>query len=387
MTSLVLLTLFTMKKIFRSIHLYLSLAAGIFIMIACSTGCIMVFEEEINQFIYPDRFYVKREVHKIALDHLVKIARNKKYEATFIRLYTDPERSVEINLIPADHKSVQLVQRKNSITAFMNPYNGEVLDFYNKRASFFFKVEMLHRFLLSKKGGLGQYLIGYSTFFFFFIVITGFILWWPKTKLILKQRLKIKWDGSYKRLLHDLHVVIGFYTSIFLIIMVMTGLMMGFNWINKGIYSLTNSTVKRSESPHSNIADEQSSLTLDHLEQILERDFKDVTYYHIKVPKNKNDVFSVSIQHAGFRSNNVNTYYLDQYSGKIIRSELFSDKNLGEKIHSFIKPVHTGEIFGLSTKIINFMVCLLTLSFPVTGVWMWLNRLKKRKKKRTVRHS
>ncbi len=60
---------------------------------------------------------------------------------------------------------------------------------------------------------------------------------------------------------------------------------------------------------------------------------------------------------------------------------MFSDKNLGQRIRSYVKPIHTGQLFGMPTKILNFILALLTFSFPVTGVIMWLNRIKKREKK------
>ena len=44
--------------------------------------------------------------------------------------------------------------------------------------------------------------------------------------------------------------------------------------------------------------------------------------------------------------------------------------------------MHVGSIFGVTSKIIAFLVCILGVTFPVTGVVMWLNRLKKKKDKK-----
>jgi len=96
----------------------------------------------------------------------------------------------------------------------------------------------LHRWLLG--GDTGKLIVGICTLLFLFILITGIILWWPKTKNILLHRLKIKSNGGWKRLNHDLHIVLGFYCAIFLFLFAFTGLAGSFSWFNKGIYKATN---------------------------------------------------------------------------------------------------------------------------------------------------
>jgi uncharacterized iron-regulated membrane protein len=58
----------------------------------------------------------------------------------------------------------------------------------------------------------------------------------------------------------------------------------------------------------------------------------------------------------------------------------FEDRSLGAQVRSTFKPVHTGSIGGIPTKIIAFITCLFGVSFPVTGVIMWINRTRKKKK-------
>jgi uncharacterized iron-regulated membrane protein len=41
--------------------------------------------------------------------------------------------------------------------------------------------------------------------------------------------------------------------------------------------------------------------------------------------------------------------------------------------------VHVGSIWGLPSKIIAVIVCILGASFPVTGTILWLNRTRKKK--------
>ena len=80
-----------------------------------------------------------------------------------------------------------------------------------------------------------------------------------------------------------------------------------------------------------------------------------------------------------FQGSATDAVYIDQYSGKVLGTLKFEERSLGARVRSTFKPVHTGSIWGTPSKIIAFIVCLFVVSFPITGVVMWLNRIKKRK--------
>src|SRR5678810_150561 len=89
-----------MKIFFRRIHLWLSLAAGTVILICCLTGALLVFQKELEQAFHHNRYFVEQGKQKLSLDQLVKIVKehNAASKINGIRIYTDPERSAEINI-------------------------------------------------------------------------------------------------------------------------------------------------------------------------------------------------------------------------------------------------------------------------------------------------
>nr|WP_067060194.1 PepSY-associated TM helix domain-containing protein [Mucilaginibacter sp. L294] len=406
-----------MKIFFRNIHLYLSLAAGIVILCSCITGTILVFEKEINHKLHPERYYVTPMGQRLPLQQLVKDALKQvpKAKLASVMVYNDAERSVEIGAIipekknkgdkdrnkkeaPAEKgktgenlkdKKPKEAARANT-TLFVNPYTGELLGQYSKRQTFLFTVEMLHRFLLAGKDSAGDMVVGLSTLLFLFILITGVILWWPKTRNIMRQRLKIKFDGSGKRLTHDLHIVTGFYTSLFLIVTVLTGLVMSFKWANNALYTITGSKQQKEEAkaPESKYEAGLKPLLFEQALAGIGDKITTAEFYSIRAPRDSAGTYSINILEQGKTENASDSYTIDQYSGKIIATQLFGDKSLGQRVRSYVKPVHTGSVYGLPTKILSFIICLLACIFPVTGVMMWLNRIKKKKpaKKRLVRH-
>ncbi len=396
-----------MKVFFRTIHLYLSLAAGVIIFCSCLTGTMLVFEKEIQQALNPQRYFVKPEDKRLPISALTAgvLKQIPKSKLATVTVYEDPERTVEVALIVPEKKDKKAVgapkaekhagahtkkdakpkdAERSNLTAFVNPYTGQIVDQFNRRQTFLYSVEMFHRYLLGGKNSLGDWVISLSTLFFLVILITGVILWWPKTKVIMKQRLKIKWGGSGKRLTHDLHIVTGFYTSIFLIIISASGLVMTFKWANSTLFFLTNSKVVAKEDIKAPLSAYQSGVTAISPETAigaLGSKITDAENFTIRYPKDTAAVYTFNVLKKGSVELATDTYYIDQYSGKIAGSALYADKSLGQRIRGVIKPIHTGSIYGWPTQVLAFLITLVSLIFPVTGVMMWLNRTSKKKKK------
>jgi uncharacterized iron-regulated membrane protein len=70
-----------------------------------------------------------------------------------------------------------------------------------------------------------------------------------------------------------------------------------------------------------------------------------------------------------------------EHFGKTAVVERFADKPFGAKIAATIRTLHFGDVTGLSSKIISFIACLLATSFPITGVMLWIKKLRNRRKK------
>lgn len=395
-----------MKVFFRTIHLYLSLAAGVIIFCSCLTGTMLVFEKEIQQALHPQRYFVKAQDKRLPLAVLTEdvLKQIPKSRLATVMVYDDPERSVEVGLIVPEKKDKKPVAalkadkhagahgkkdtkakdaESSNLTAFVNPYTGQIIDRFNRRQTFLYSVEMFHRYLLGGKNSLGDWVISISTLFFLVILITGVVLWWPKTKVIMKQRLKIKWGGSGKRLTHDLHIVTGFYTSIFLIIICASGLVMTFKWANNTLFFLTNSKIVGKEDIKAPLSVYQSGIAAispDSAVSALGDKTTNAESYAIRYPRDTAAVYTFNVLKKGSVELATDVYYVDQYSGKLVGSVLYADKSLGQRIRGVIKPIHTGSIYGWPTQILAFLITLVSLIFPVTGVMMWLNRTRKKEK-------
>lgn len=99
----------------------------------------------------------------------------------------------------------------------------------------------MHRWLLDsmkQDGGifLGKMIVGTSTLMFVFVLISGVVVWWPRTRKALKNSLKIVANKGWRRFWYDLHVAGGMYALVFLLAMALTGLTWSFQWYRTGFY-------------------------------------------------------------------------------------------------------------------------------------------------------
>ncbi|MDB5253806.1 MAG: hypothetical protein JWP27_2975 [Flaviaesturariibacter sp.] len=375
-----------MHVFFRRIHLYLGLAAGLVILIACLTGAVLVFEKDLQQATSPHRYFVKAQGVRQPLAVLADAVRDSFPAGTLtgVKVYTDPGRTVEVTIAfpkaPVAKKATS-AERAPAFTIFVNPYTAEVLQKYSYRETAFYKVFALHRWLLGTDKGPGKMIVGIATLIFLFILLTGIILWWPKTRAILSGRLRVKWAGGWKRLTHDLHIVLGFYSSIFLFVIAFTGLPWSFEWFNNGIYKVTGSPLKAPPPPPSAYQAGVPPITPDRALETASTVYPRAVFFSISIPKDSTDPLLVSaLPERAVHESATDAVYLDRYTGAVLQTLRYSERSAGARARSTFKPVHTGSIWGLPSKVVAFVVCLLGASFPVTGTIMWLNRKRKKKK-------
>lgn len=78
----------------------------------------------------------------------------------------------------------------------------------------------LHRWLLDSMkadGGVfwGKMIVGVSTLLFVVVLISGIVIWWPRTRKALKNSLRISVGRGFRRFWYDLHVAGGMYALFF----------------------------------------------------------------------------------------------------------------------------------------------------------------------------
>lgn len=355
-----------MRAVLLQVHLWLGLATGLVLVVVCATGAVLVFEDEIEEALHPERYRVEAVGERLPLDAVVARVRAAAPDAeiTGVTVSTDRERSLELS-----------AGRGHSV--FADPYTGEVLGEFVYRETAMFTVFALHRWLLADD--VGKRIVGVSTLLFLLVLVTGVVTWWPKNRRQLKDRLLVKTKAGWKRLNFDLHVSLGIYTAALLFVMAFTGLAWSFEWFNDAIYWVTGSSQERSEPPTVPERERAERLPLDAAYAAAVAALPASASYSIGLPGDGEGPLSVRAVPLGAPHERASdTVHLDPATGQVLALEPYADQSLGRRTRSAFYAWHVGSMFGLPSRVLFFVACVLGATFPITGAFAWWNKRSKR---------
>lgn len=383
-----------MKKILVKLHLWLAIPFGIIITILCLTGALLVFETEIQQITNPKRFYVNEvKENPIPLNELIPMVQKQLPDSVSVSSVTfpaQPNRTYRMGMSGMGRTSV-----------VVNPYTGEVVDTVTPYAKgeFFSAVRRLHRWFLypmqRDKINWGKMLTGTTTLIFVFILITGIIIWLPKTITTLKRRTRIKTGAGRFRFWYDMHLVGGIYMAIILLTMSLTGLTWSFDWYRTGFYKLFGVEITQGHSqpqPKPNQVQASSGKPSGERGERGGRAKKNPDYviwtniYHQLAESNpgyktislQNGSATVSTTKAG-NTRASDKYVFDSRTGEITEIQLYKDNPKSSKMRGWIYSIHVGSWGGIFTRILYLVACLVGVTLPLSGYYIYIRKHRKKK--------
>lgn len=383
----------TVRKLFKKLHLWLSLPFGLIIMTTCLTGALLVFEKEITELVRHDNYTIPvRKTQSLSLQSLLE------------RVARETPDSVQITsvTIPSDFRRAYTVglSKPRRAGVLVDPYTGKIVG-QSGRLPFFTTVRELHRWLLNSmkpdSEGIfwGRVIVGTSTLLFVCILLTGLFLWWPKKLKGVGKRLKISLRQGRQRLFTDLHTVGGVYVFVLLLAMAMTGLTWSFEWYRTGFYKVFGAEMaeggkgdkgpkkdKRKDPPREE-GTEQAKLpasyiyweeVVSYVIEVSEADYTEITV--------KDGEVEVPLAGLG-NSRAADSFHFNKKTGQVTEYKAYREAKRDKKLRGWIYSVHTGTWGGLFTRICYFLAALFGASLPLTGYYIFYQRKwgKKRKAK------
>lgn len=402
-----------MKKIFRKIHLWLSVPFGLIITLVCFSGAMLVFENEVNEWFRRDLYYVETvKESPLPMDKLLeKVATTlpDSVSVTGVSISSDPRRAYQVSL-----------SKPRRASLYVDQYTGEVKG-KSERSGFFMFMFRMHRWLLDSMNpgneGIfwGKMIVGVSTLLLVFVLISGIVIWWPRTRKALKNSLKITATKGWRRFWYDLHVAGGMYALIFLLAMALTGLTWSFPWYRTAFYKVFGVEVQqRAAQGHEQKSDAQKRDTklVAHREKKREGNEVQKGERSGRPENNHSDMYSVTSpfvywqeiydklrrQNPEYKQISIssgtasvsfnrfgNQRASDRYSfntdnGEFTETSLYQHQDKSGKIRGWIYSVHVGNWGGMFTRILTFIAALLGTALPLTGYYLWIKRLIKVRK-------
>lgn len=397
-------------KIFRKIHLWLSVPFGLIITAICFSGAMLIFEPEITRAVKSDVYYVAQtEEEALPMEKLlesVKVTLPDSVSITGVTVFADRNRTYQVNLSKPRRASV-----------FIDQYSGEITGKY-ERLGFFSTMFKLHRWLLDSanphgKGvKTGKLLVGISTLVFVIALITGVVIWWPRARKNFRKAMTISFSNGRKGFWKGLHVAGGMYALIFVLAMALTGLTWSFDWYRTAFYAVcgVENTPRNMEQPTAKTEGKRGERHGEkhgerhgerrgerHGERDSERGGREhrhsefghwqQVYDELRAQNPDAPQITIGAETAtvtlGTTGNGraSDRYEFNRRSGEINPVSKYADAAGANKLRGWIYSIHTGGFGGVVTRILWLLGALLGASLPLTGYYIWIRHLRKKKQK------
>ena len=379
------------RKIWLQVHLWLGLGLGLFLAVIGLTGSVLVFWHELDEAINPALYEAAPRPGASAkpLDELLASA-TQIAPAGWDSAWLDAPKSsgnVSFGFYYPDASLPS--EQAQSLTIAIDPYSGKEVGrriFYHawnplqhSLAGFFFK---LHYALFL--GGIGGMIVGELAVLFLVSALSGLILWWPLTGK-WRRVLTIKRKASTERFNHDLHQTAGFYSLIVLLVLLVSGIYFNlpdqFRWLVERFSPLTpeQSTLEQPLPPPS--AGVLANALADIHKQIPEA----APAYYSFSPDTATPFSACFNGVQALKPYVLDTrcYQINRATGDIVAINDPAHGSAGDLFMQWQWPLHSGQAFGWTGRILVFITGLVCPLLFVTGVIRWLQKRRAKQAKGT----
>jgi uncharacterized iron-regulated membrane protein len=382
-------------------HFYAGLFVAPFMILLALTGIIYLFKPQLDALMYSDLLTVKPAHHLLSADDLQK------------RVLTSfPQAQVSKYLPPLNAEgSAQFVVKNDGrdVNVFIDPYSGTVLGSQDAKQNLQAIARELHGELMI--GTVGDRLVELAAGWGIVLVVSGVYLWWPRGRSpagVLWPRL----TARGRILWRDLHAVTGFWGSVALLFMLLSGMTWTGMWgkvyadvwntfpaamwndvpksdkqagaLNSGSVQTVPWAMENTPMPvssgdhaehmnHAHVSGAPAAPGIS-LQQVV--DIAKARHiepgYSITQPKTADGVFTVSVFADDPR--NDATLHVDQYSGKVLADVRYSDYSTVSKATELGVMLHEGKMYGWVNQLLILFICLMVVLSSVSGIVIWWKR-------------
>jgi uncharacterized iron-regulated membrane protein len=395
------------RKIIFWLHLMGGVTAGIVILIMSATGVALAFEKEIIAWAERDvrRLTPPADAKRLPLDELLAKVRAAQPEArpSGLTIYSDPTIAVLVS-----------VGRTNGF--HVNPYSGAVQPQGAKRTRAFMQTMVeWHRFLGRQENQrpIGKAITGACNVAFCLLGMSGLYLWWPRqwTKTALRAITLFNWTLSGKARDWNWHNVIGLWSAPVLIVLTLTAMPISYRWATDVIYKLTRSEPPAPAASPGGLPSVEvpappvgaKPLGYDALLASVQKEIPQWSQITLRLgaggerprggatnaPRSEARApqaitFAVK-QSAGAPRFATAQLSLNPFTGEVLRAEKYSDYNLGRRVRSWTRFLHTGEALGPIGQLVAGLASLGGVVLVYTGFALaWRRFLRRKDPKQTV---
>lgn len=362
-----------LKKNLLSIHKWLGLLAGIFILIMGLTGAVQVFDDEIEHFIQRDVIHQPKSTKPVSLDNAYASIR-AKYPSWDVRIKSIPSKA---------NRTIEAEVRRPDARRYLyiHPVTGNILRDLNSNNTFSYWMLKLHYQLHS--GFLGEVILLIAGFMFVASLITGFWFYRKAVWRVLTFKIRPKFR-DLKSTSSELHRTVGVWGLVFNLITAITGTFI--------LLTIVVSHAEKAGKPEPVPNPPPVEASMDGIMHKARQSYPGFDPSYISMPTSPDG----NITLYGHMDSDLSIHYkfsnYVQYNPQNgTESGSFFVKNEPWYVHlySFSYPLHFGNWGGIFIKILYSLFGLAPALLSISGFIIWRQRQKQKlalKEKRRRQH-
>lgn len=289
----------------------------------------------------------------------------------------------------------------------VDPYTGQVLGSWERRNALYDLADTIHGTLLI--GDIGDRLIEIAAGFGVVLIVTGLYLWWPRDGKGFSSVLVPQFSARGRMLWKSLHLTVGFYASLILLVFLLSGLTWAGiwgekltqawstfpaeKWDNVPISDATHAamnhggikevpwTLEQTPMPISGSNAGASGLPDGQPVDIdtviaFARSLGFDQRFQLAVPADDKGVWTISRDTMSNDSGNPvsdRTVHIDCYTGKVLADVGFAEYGPAGKAMAVGIAFHEGDMGAWNVALVT-LFCLSVIFLSVSGIVMWWKR-------------
>ena len=381
----------TRRQHWLTVHLWLGLTLGLLLSVYGITGSILVFHAEIDEWLHPDMLVVEApaQTNYRPLAEIFAAGKSAMPAAakhTFATYPRNASAAFKLNF------SVTVADGTESWLVAVDPYTARATGKQLQSRSsdwlpntFIGLIFELHYDLLLPPA-IGDLLVGVSGALLIISTLTGLIVWWPLTGQ-WRNALTFKSGTSKVRFNYDLHKISGFYTALVMVPVLFSGIYMVLPHNVVPVLEVFSPVTYRYWFQSAPPAENAPAIGMDQAVAIALQRYPTGHPHWIYGAPNSAQTYTVcqdGVDAPGSWLKRRCTV-IDRYSGKIVDLDdpSLPTATAGEVFTHWQWPLHSGQAFGMTGRILVFLTGLACPVLFVTGIIRWLQ--KRRAKRFAVR--
>jgi uncharacterized iron-regulated membrane protein len=225
-------------------------------------------------------------------------------------------------------------------------------------------IEDWHRWLGAKESL--RPVTGAANVVFFFLAISGLYLWWPRTWSRAAVRAVTVFDARLTGRARDFnwHTTAGFWCASVLVALTLTGVVMSYQWANDLLYTVTGNTPPpppggpgRADATARRDGERRRggpSASLETLAARAEAQLPGWDRIMLRLPQRPGAPLTafIVVEEVALGPIQRSLLTLDSTTGHVLRWEPYATANAGRKLRTWVRYLHTGEVFGVPGQLV-----------------------------------